>query len=313
MLNQYFAQYRCNFCNACQGQCCCNEGYYCCQTGPTGPQGLQGDTGPTGPQGLLGNTGPAGPQGLLGDTGPTGPQGLLGNTGSTGPQGLLGNTGPTGSQGLQGDIGPTGPQGLLGNTGPTGPQGLLGNTGPTGPQGNTGPTGPSNMEMNVMTVSLGNVDTVVTPNEGSGNNQAMEAIAFGGDLDILDIHHISAYVIQVGAGTGQFQMAVLENLTNTTAAVIGITNIVTSITGGLFRLPLTTTINIEAGQIYYLAVWNQVNASQLGAKTAGIPTVGDAPPINFRIQNLSSGFTLGAVLSTSDVSLLRTPWLCAMQ
>ena len=57
-------------------------------TGPTGPQGLQGEIGATGP------TGPQGLQGENGATGPTGPQGLQGETGATGP---------TGPQGLQGE------------------------------------------------------------------------------------------------------------------------------------------------------------------------------------------------------------------
>ena len=46
----------------------------CCVVGPTGPQGLQGETGATGP------TGPQGLQGETGATGPTGPQGLQGET-----------------------------------------------------------------------------------------------------------------------------------------------------------------------------------------------------------------------------------------
>jgi len=128
--------------------------------GPTGPQGITGNTGPQGPQGDIGNTGPqgpTGPQGITGNTGPqgpTGPQGITGNTGPQGPQGDIGNTGPqgpTGPQGITGNTGPqgpTGPQGITGNTGPqgpTGPQGITGNTGPqgpTGPQGTTGNTGP---------------------------------------------------------------------------------------------------------------------------------------------------------------------------
>ena len=42
--------YRCNKCNACHGKCCCNTGYYCCITGPAGPQG---ETGPIGPAGRV--------------------------------------------------------------------------------------------------------------------------------------------------------------------------------------------------------------------------------------------------------------------
>ena len=80
-------------------------------TGPTGPQGLQGDTGPQGPQGDTGSQGPqgdTGPQGLQGETGPQGPQG---DTGSQGPQGFQGAQGPQGFQGAQGPQGDTGPAG----------------------------------------------------------------------------------------------------------------------------------------------------------------------------------------------------------
>ena len=57
------------------------------------PSAIQG---PTGPQGLKGDTGPQGLQGLKGDTGP---QGLKGNTGNTGPQGPQGPEGPPGGLG----------------------------------------------------------------------------------------------------------------------------------------------------------------------------------------------------------------------
>lgn len=165
----------------------------------------------------------------------------------------------------------------------------------------------------IMTTSLGNIETVITPGEGSGNNQAIGAIAFGGDLDTRELSTVAAYVIQEGAGTGFFQIAVLQDIATSAAEVVAVTNVVTSISGGLFVLPLTSSVNVMGGIIYYLAVWNQVNASQLGAKVAGINTVGDAPPINFRVQNLSAGFTIGETVSISDVSLQRTPWLAAMR
>ncbi len=86
-------------------------------TGPTGPQGIQGEIGPQGPQGEIGLTGP---QGLQGETGPQGIQGIQGETGPTGPQGLQGETGLTGPQGIQGEVGPQGPQGIQGETGLSG-------------------------------------------------------------------------------------------------------------------------------------------------------------------------------------------------
>jgi len=57
-------------------------------TGPTGADGVAGDTGPTGP------TGPAGDAGPTGATGPTGPAGDAGPTGATGPTGPQGEQGP---------------------------------------------------------------------------------------------------------------------------------------------------------------------------------------------------------------------------
>ena len=67
--------------------------------------------------------------GLTGPVGPTGPQGIPGdttNTGATGIQGPTGQQGPTGIQGPTGQQGPTGIQGIPGtstNTGATGPTG----------------------------------------------------------------------------------------------------------------------------------------------------------------------------------------------
>jgi hypothetical protein len=116
-------------------------------TGPAGPQGLQGlrgEIGPAGPQGIQGlpgvkgDTGPVGSQGLQGlrgEIGPTGPQGIQGLPG------VKGDTGPVGPQGLRGEIGAVGPRGCQGEVGPIGPQGeaglqgLRGEIGPAGPQG----------------------------------------------------------------------------------------------------------------------------------------------------------------------------------
>ena len=117
--------------------------------------GTPGATGPTGPQGLPGNTGA---------TGATGPQGLPGNTGATGatgPQGLPGDTGavgPVGPQGLKGDTGASGAAGTAATitigsvtTGTPGSSVSVTNSGTTAaailnftiPQGSTGATGPA--------------------------------------------------------------------------------------------------------------------------------------------------------------------------
>lgn len=163
---------------------------------------------------------------------------------------------------------------------------------------------------NIETTSLGSINTVININEGGGNNQAFGGIVFPGDMDKV-VSFLAAYIIQLGAGTGPFQMAILQPIGTSSAQVVSITNTVTTITGGLFVLPLTTPVTLLGNQLYYLAVYNQVNASTIGGLIAGTNSVANAPPINFRTQNLS-GFTIGQVLSISDVALWRTPWLAAL-
>lgn len=163
---------------------------------------------------------------------------------------------------------------------------------------------------NIETTSLGSINTVININEGGGNNQAFGGIVFPGDLNKV-VSVLAAYIIQVGAGTGPFQMAILQPIGTSSAQVVSITDTVTTITGGLFVLPLTTPVTLLGNQLYYLAVYNQVNASTIGGLIAGTNSVANAPPINFRAQNLS-GFTIGQVISISDVALWRTPWLAAL-
>ena len=132
-------------------------------TGPHGPQGVQGTQGEIGPRGVQGEIGPQGEQGIQGVTGPQGIQGIQGIQGETGPQGIQGiqgiqgvtgpqgeqgiqgiqgETGPQGEQGIRGIQGETGPQGIQGVTGPQGEQGIQGIRGETGPQGVQGDIGP---------------------------------------------------------------------------------------------------------------------------------------------------------------------------
>jgi hypothetical protein len=115
--------------------------------------------------------------------------------------------------------------------------------------------------------------------------------------------------MQTGGAIGNFQMAILQPSSTTQAQVIGITTIASTITGGIFVLPLTSSVTLLANTVYYLAVYNQVNGSTIGGVTAGTST-GSAPPINFRAQNLS-GFTIGQNVNTSDTSLSLTPWAAA--
>jgi hypothetical protein len=103
-------------------------------------------------------------------------------------------------------------------------------------------------------------------------------------------------------------MAVLEAITPSQSVVIGITAQANAITGGLFELPLIAPVDLMANTVYHLAVYNQVNGSEIGGRTAGLATTIDAAPINFRTQNLT-GFTLGDTLDTSDESLELSPWI----
>ena len=154
---------------------------------------------------------------------------------------------------------------------------------------------------------IGNINAQIRFNEGSGNNQALGGLVFVAGEDIV-VNYIACYILQTGSGTGNFQMAVLQPVSNTQAQVVAITDIVTTITPGLFELPLTAAIKLGQKGIYYFAVYNQVNGSIIGGSNAGIQTTIEAPPINFRVQNIS-GFTLGTLLNTSDVNLALTPWV----
>jgi hypothetical protein len=54
-------------------------------------------------------------------------------------------------------------------------------------------------------------------------------------------------------------MAVILPTTNAVGTVVAITDLVTTITGGIFQLPLHTPILLENGTVYYFAIYNQVN------------------------------------------------------
>lgn len=164
----------------------------------------------------------------------------------------------------------------------------------------------------LMTTMMGNIDTNIVYGEGGGNLQAVAGIVFTGDLDVREITRLSCFVVQVGAVNGNFQMALLEATSHTTAEVIAVTNMVTSVSAGLFTLPLTSSITVMGEGIYYFAVYNQVNACEIGAVHAGTGAVNDAYPINFRVQNLASGFTIGDMFTMSDVSLVKTPWVAGL-
>lgn len=212
------------------------------------------------------------------------------------------------STGATGITGPTGPTGATGSTGPTGPTGATGITGPTGPTG-AGPTGATGGGDFIETLKIGDIDNLIPFNAGSGNNQAIGALAFNGQQ--TTISRLAAYVTQIGVGSGVFQMAVLEPDSPTQATVIAVTTVANAITAGLFILPLTAPVTLSGDKVYYLAVYNQVNGSTIGGRITGTLTVVEASPINFRSQNLPE-LAIGQTINTSDVSLLSSPYVAGL-
>ena len=200
--------------------------------------------------------------------------------------------------GIAGVTGATGSAGVTGATGSTGPQGIPGPTGPTG-------TGGGSATTNYETVKLGDINEEIPFNAGAGNNQATGALVFG-DGSLVSV--LAAYIVQTGATTGAFQMAVIQPITNAVGTVVAITDIVTTITGGIFPLALQTPTLLADGTVYYFAIYNQVNGSAVAGRSTGLGTTQDGPPINFRAQNLP-GFTVGDTIDISDESLLLSPWI----
>ena len=142
--------------------------------GPTGNQGIQGETGLAGAQGAKGDTGLQGATGLQGETG------LTGSTGLQGPKGDIGNTGATGNAGAEGIAGSNGVQGPIGNTGPTGPAGAQGATGAQGPigstgsQGNTGATGGVGPQGNAGAQGIQGIQGIAGNTGAAGTNGASD-------------------------------------------------------------------------------------------------------------------------------------------
>ncbi len=101
------------------------------------------------------------------------------------------------------------------------------------------------------------------------------------DGSINTVTRIAALVQQTGGVNGNFQMAILQPLSISQAQVIAVTTTATSVTQGLNILPLTASVTLFADTLYYLAVYNQVNASLIGGIAAGN---GTGTPINFRAQ-----------------------------
>jgi hypothetical protein len=98
-------------------------------------------------------------------------------------------------------------------------------------------------------------------NQGGGNNQAVGALIYVGSMN-QTIKSLVAYVVQLGAAIGSFQMAILMPTSISQAMVIAVTPIVNAITPGLFTLPLSSPMLLPPDSVFYLAVYNQVNGSQ---------------------------------------------------
>jgi len=87
----------------------------------------------------------------------------------------------------------------------------------------------------VETSNIGNVDVYLIFNQSTGNNLAVGALIFGGNTN-RTVSSMAAYVTQLGAVTGNFQMAILQPTSISQATVVAVTNVVTY--DGSFRLTL---------------------------------------------------------------------------
>ncbi|PYG89879.1 hypothetical protein LY28_00478 [Ruminiclostridium sufflavum DSM 19573] len=197
-----------------------------------------------------------------------------------------------------------------GLTGPTGATGAAGPAGATGATGATGAAAGSCGDPTIMTTDIGTINTVISFNEGGGSNQAFGALVFNSGIE-RTAESIAAYIVQVGCSSGEFQMAILEPQSNISAVVVAVTPLINSISAGIFSLPLVNSYTMLANKPYFLAVLNKVNGCEIGAISAGLGTTLNAPPINFRIQNIS-GFSIGDIISTCDVSVHKTGWLVTL-
>jgi len=163
----------------------------------------------------------------------------------------------------------------------------------------------------VETGVIGTIDALIAPDAGLGANHALGALILTGNAK-RTVREMAAYVLQQGDRIGVFQMGILSPVGATDASVIAATNVANAITAGLFKLPLSAPVTLQADTTYYLAVYNQVANSRIGGFMAGTTTVTatDAPPINFRTQNLT-GLNVGATISLASTCLTLAPWLKA--
>ena len=161
----------------------------------------------------------------------------------------------------------------------------------------------------IETLKIGDINSLIASNVSGGNSQAIGTLIFNGQQ--TTISRLATYVTQLGANTGTFQLVVLQPINQTEATIIAFTTIATSLTEGIFVLPLTAPVTLVSNTVYYLAAFNQINGSTLGGRSTGPDTVVNTFPINFRSQNLDV-LTVGQSINTSDVKLLLSPYICGL-
>jgi hypothetical protein len=112
----------------------------------------------------------------------------------TGGSGGVGPAGPAGPIGATGPQGPDGGDGATGPTGPRGPAGPTGSAGPVGATGPIGPTGPSPLQPDLTRIVA--ISWPHGKNLPIGNvAQPGLIIAFSGNVESANIHHLSVMVL----------------------------------------------------------------------------------------------------------------------
>ncbi|MGH4117425.1 hypothetical protein [Clostridium sp.] len=160
----------------------------------------------------------------------------------------------------------------------------------------------------IETLKIGDINALIAFDHGGGSNQAIGALAFNGQQ--TTISSLATYVTQTG-GKGNFQLAILQPVSQTEANVIAVTSVVNSLTGGLLILPLEVPVTLSNKQVCYLAAYNQIEGSTLGGRSTGTEKVVDAFAINFREQKLPV-LKVGMSINTKDASLLLSPYIAGL-
>ena len=180
-----------------------------------------------------------------------------GPTGPAGPTGPVGDTGPTGATG---DTGPTGPAGAVGATGPTGPTGPAGATGPTG---STGPAGPAMLGYPI--VDSNAIEVPPRWAIGSATGDSTAGTVYGSVFISPDTRTVSKafYYINTwySSSITSFKMGLYKKTGATEWTRVAVTNSDhTTTTTGVRELTFTSSVALEAGAVYAIAVIGVGNA-----------------------------------------------------